>query len=658
MRLPALFSDGMVLQREQPIQIWGWAEPGEPVDAALAGHRASGVAAADGSFMLHLPALLAGGPHVLQVRGRNEGVTVRDILIGEVWLCSGQSNMEWPLANSTDGQAAVAVAEHPDVRLITVPRYAASTPQHDFAGRWARCHPAVVGGFSAVGYYFGRELQRHLGVPVGLINASWGGSSAQAWTSLTGLGSAPELAGYLQETAMLNDTAVSVAYAETRARILASLPQDKGNDGLAAGWATSDHDDAGWATMALPCFWQSAGHKIHGVFWFRRTVEVPADWVGQDLVLGLGSADKNDDSYFNGERVGGLTWAENENSWRTPREYRVPSRLVRAGRNLIAVRVLSNCTGGGLCGPGELMTLSCPARPTDPPLPLSGAWRYRIEQDFGYVPAPDLPSPPAAQKMPTKLWNGLIAPLLSFRIRGTIWYQGEANAADAARYRTLFPAMISDWRRGFGQGDFPFYFVQLPNYAHKGIEADFQDGDWPRLREAQELALRLPATGMVVTIDIGEPKDLHPRSKREVGLRLAALALARTYGQTVMCDGPRVRSVVFAHGQAEIAFEHAEGLAVRGTALRGFALAGEDRVFHLAQARLDGSGVVVTCPAVPKPVAVRYGWADCPVCNVYNCAGLPAAPFRSDDWPTRAADSRQGGGASRARADDRRLARS
>ncbi len=300
---------------------------------------------------------------------------------------------------------------------------------------------------------------------------------------------------------------------------------------------------------------------------------------------------------------------------------------------MIAVRVLSNYTGGGMPGPSSLMLLHQPEDLDEEPRALAGEWRYRIEQDFG--PAPKIPQPETAtaQNQPAQLYNGMIAPLIPYAVRGAIWYQGESNADDAARYRALFPAMIRGWRREWRRAEMPFYFVQLCNYARQKPTAESDDSRWAELREAQTAALALPSTGMAVTIDIGEPKDIHPRNKKDVGKRLALSALAQTYCQAVTCRGPSYRSLTVAGSEARVEFDHAEGLKSSDRVVSGFAVAGPDRIFHAAAATIDRTAVIVSSKKVKEPVAVRYGWADCPVCTLYNAAGLPAEPFRTDDWP-------------------------
>jgi sialate O-acetylesterase len=627
MKLPALFADGMVLQRDLPIAVWGWAEPGEGISVSLAGHTVATETGADGRFKVFLPPLPAGGPHVLTVSGRS-AMTFDDVWIGEVWLASGQSNMEWPLNSACDAAAEIQAANDPLLRHCFIPRTTALTPAADVSASWQPASPDTAGGFSAVAYFFARVLRQKLNVPVGVINASWGGTLAEAWTSRGGLAAEPALKCHVDNLDRLqgDDSAKLLAECEAaRQAWLKTLPQDTHNRGFAEGWAKPEHDDRAWEFMDQPIYWAQTGKLVHGICWFRREVEVPAHWTGQDLSLRLGAVDKSDQTYFNGVQVGSLTWEENEESWAMERRYTIPARLVRPGRNVISVRVMSVFTGGGIAGP--LLQLVAPGLAGEKPLLLNGPWRYRIEKDLGTVQSTPRPVRPSGNNVPASLFNGMIAPLIPYTLRGAIWYQGESNVGRTAEYRTLFPALIRDWRRHWGLGDFPFYFVQLANFQH-AIHPEFVNSRWAELREAQTAALALPNTGMAVTIDIGEPKDIHPHNKQDVGLRLALNALARTYGQEVECCGPRYRALRRDGSKLVLTFDHAAGLCSRGGPPERFGIAGADGVFHKAEAVIRGLTVELSCAAVPAPVAACYGWGDSPVCNLYNGAGLPMEPFR------------------------------
>ena len=633
MKLAPLFTDNMVLQQGMPLPVWGTAEAGGTIAVCFAGQEERAIADTGGQWRVTLKPLAASAePRTMRITssGAKEAVTLSNVLVGEVWVCSGQSNMEWSLNNAQNRDAEIAEARFPEVRLFTVPSLIAMQPQTEFSGAaWQVCSPETAPGFSAVGYFFGRELHRRLGVPIGLINSSWGGTVAEAWTSREGLllGS-PELRKIVEELER-NGPALEAQRMECQ-RLTSEIEArtaDTQNLGFPKGWADFPSPGGKWCDMEIPGLWQKRGVPFSGILWFRKEIEIPAAWAGRDLQLAIGAADKSDTTYFNNEKVGGLSMQEDPNAWSVQRVYPVPGRLVKAGRNVIAVRVHSNIHDGGLNGPAAAMRLTCPSLPAAEPLPLAGIWHYAIEADYGLVQLPPQPFGPDNPNTPCGLFNAKIAPLVPYAVRGAIWYQGESNSSRPEQYRELFPVLIHDWRRVWGQPDFAFYFVQLANYTPAPVER------WPELREAQTLTLAVPHTGMAVAIDIGAPEDVHPRNKQDVGLRLALNALHQTYGQAdVIPCGPLYKAATREGSSIRIAFHHtAGGLCAKGERLQGFEIAGEDRQFVGAEARIEGAAVVVASPEVPVPVAVRYAWAANPVCNLYNSAGLPASPFRTEN---------------------------
>jgi len=635
-RVPSLIGDHMVLQQGRKVRVWGMAEPGERVTVTFDAGTARATADERGRWQVFVGPFKAGGPFEMTVAGRNT-LTFRDVLVGEVWVCSGQSNMEWPLVNAQDGPRYVAQADYTEIHLFTVSKRTSGTPLEDVEGHWVVTRPETVAQFSAVGYFFGRELYSRLKVPVGLIHTSWGGTPAEAWTSRDALAAEPALKPVLERfDAELKDLPRLQSEYE-RARVeweRQYVTQDPGNRGEAMGYADPAREFADWKRMRVPQAWESAGLDVDGSVWFRREVNVPAAWAGRDLTLELGAIDDFDTTYFDGVRVGS-TGEETPNSWTVPRRYHVPGSLVRAGRNVIAVRVFDRVGGGGFVG-GE-MWLAPEGATRSEAVPLDGDWFYKEEltvpsRQIDYSRQPQAPGP-ANQNNPTVLYNAMLAPLLPYAIRGAIWYQGEANAGRAYQYRTLFPTMIRDWRARWGEGDFPFYFVQLANW--KARKTDSIYSEWAELREAQSMTLKsVSHTGMAVTIDIGNPDDIHPRDKLDVGLRLARWALADTYGQKVEESGPLYESSKVEGDKMRVRFTHAAGLKTRdGAAPTGFFVAGDDRKFVPAEARIEGNAVVVRSKDVPHPTAVRYAWADNPSGNLYNADGLPASPFRTDDWP-------------------------
>ena len=634
-RLPAILSDNMVLQQQTKVRIWGTANPGERVTVTLQKESSHAVADKQGHWETWLNTGKAGGPFELTVKGDNL-LTIKNVLIGEVWLCSGQSNMEWPLINTFGGAETVAQAKYAEIRLFTVEKHTSTTPLTDVVGHWVVTTPDDAAHFSAVGYFFGRELYQQLKVPVGLIHSSWGGTPAEAWTSHEGMLSSPELKPILDryESSLNALPQAKEAYARALAQWEEkNLYIDAGNKGEALGYADPATATADWSKMDLPQQFETAGLLIDGAVWFRKVLDLPQSWAGKELVLNLPPVDDQDVTYFNGTKVGSIG-RETPNSYLVPRKYVVPGSLVRPGKNVIAVRVFDSAGEGGFSR-GGAMSLGPAGAAESEVMSLRGVWDYKVE--LALEPKhPDWGTRPEAvgvgnQNNPSVLYNAMIAPLVPFAIRGVVWYQGESNAGRAYQYRTLFPIMIRDWRKAWGSV-FPFYFVQLANWhAHK---AEPDESDWAELREAQMMTLREPQTGMAVIIDVGDEIDLHPRNKLDVGRRLAAWALADTYGQKVTPSGPLFDRYKTEGDRVRIHFKYGADLkTIDGGPVKGFAIAGEDRHFVWAEARIEGDSVVVSSPTVLKPVAVRYGWADNPIVNLYNGAGLPASPFRTDDWP-------------------------
>lgn len=638
MRLATLFCDHAVLQRDQPIPVWGTAEPNEIVRVTLAGHSARIAANARGSWLVRLPSLPAGGPYELKAESATGSAVAQDILIGEVWLCAGQSNMEFKLAQ-TEPLDESATSALPSVRLFNATNPARLVRQQDAEGRWRIGDSEALVNFSGVGCWFARQIDQELGVPIGLIGVAWGGTRIQAWMSREALMLDPVWRHEIQKyedyvfSPERRQDEVYTSFADWEVR---GTPQDTGNRGLKEGWADPNFDDALWPVMQLPNRWQDVGHAGNGIFWFRRTINIPRHWVGQDLELHLGAADKHDDTWVNSVRVGGLSWEYGPEAWATPRVYPVPAKLIQAdGQVCIAVRVRSHVYHGGLIGPENEMYLVPVGGEKSTALPLSEKWRYTIEQDWGVVVPPGTicAGGEGDANSLSILFDSRIYPILPYGIRGVLWYQGESNASAADEYRRLLPALIRDWRRAWGQGDFPFLQVQLANFKPHSFTPS--SSDWAELRDAQAAALEEPNVGMAVAIDVGDSKDIHPRDKRSVGLRLARWALAETYGKGGLPSGPLFSGFSHeANGRIRIHFRYAGGLRTRGGGAPGHvAIADRKRTFHWAQSEIEGESLVVWHPQIPLPLAVRYAWADNPEgCNLVNAADLPAAPFRTDTW--------------------------
>jgi len=610
-----LFSDHAVLQQGIPLTVWGTADEDEAISVEIAGVKADTVSK-QGQWKLVLPALKAGGPYTLHIRGKEE-VVVQDLLVGEVWLCSGQSNMERQLGPRegqkplTGWHQAVAEANLPQLRHFGIPQKRAFSPQSSVGGNWVVATPQTVADFTAVGFYFGRALQQARKVPVGLIHSSWGGTPAEAWTSAEGL---LKLPSYVEAVGQMRAIAKDVSGAsEAYERALAKWygVHDAGTLD-AKPWSAESVPTEGWTASVLPGFWETNGlPDFDGVVWYRKEFDLPAESVGA-AELCLLAIDDADTTWVNGVKVGA------SDGWNAPRRYQVPAGLLRAGRNVVAVRVLDTGGGGGIWGePAELRLV--PA--TGTPVPLAGAWQRRIgcsTAKAGYPPI-DLRQSPGA---PTCLYNAMIAPLQPYGIRGTIWYQGESNDGRAKEYQSLFPTLIADWRAKWGQGDFPFLFVQVAPF--KGMS--------PEIREAQLLSLkRTRNTAMVVTIDCGDAEDIHPANKQPVGERLALAARALAYGESIVYSGPLYSGFKVNGACLKLQFSQlGGGLVAKDGPLFGFELAGADQVFHPATATIRGDEIELSSPRVPSPVAARYGWAKVASGNLFNAAGLPASPFRTN----------------------------
>ena len=630
-RLPAILGSNMVLQRDREVPLWGWAEPGEKVTVTFGTEKKEATADDKGRWQVKLAARPAGGPFELTVAGKNT-MTLANVLVGEVWLCSGQSNMQWNVNGSNNAKEEVPAATFPKVRLFQVPHSPQPQPQDDCKGQWVECSPQTVGGFSAVGYFFGRELHRQLDVPVGLVNTSVGGTPAEAWTPRPALAAHPEWA----EAAKAFDlVAVNPQQAQEKWRQARSEWQDQaaaldaGNAGAEKGWAGAEFDDSAWPVKEMPA---SLG-KTPGVCWLRLSVEIVDDLAGKPLKLQLGPLDDLDTTYFNGQEVGATT-AKAEAPATTNRVYEVPGKLVKAGNAVIAIRLVNLFDNGGMMAKKDTMKLVDPRQPALF-VPLDGLWRYQDEQKFdpAKLPPPPPATPPNLQGThnPGVLYNGMVQPLVPLAVRGAIWYQGESNAGRAKDYRKLLTTMITAWRGAFANPELAFYTVQLANFM--AVKPEPSESSWAEVREAQErVSNTLPHCGQAVIIDIGDAGDIHPRNKQDVGKRLALAALGQTYGKQLVYAGPLYESMAVEGKTIRVKFNHVgAGLEAKGgEELKGFAIAGADGKFVWAQAAIDGETVVVQHADIAEPKAVRYAWADNPVCNLYNKDGLPASPFRSD----------------------------
>ena len=650
--LTPLFTDNMVFQQNCQAPVWGKAAPGAKVSVTPSwnGKTYRTTAGADGKWSVKVDTPKGGFKKYSVTISDGKPVELQNVLVGEVWLASGQSNMQMPVeswrAVRINQEDINNAAQFSGLRLLQVSR-ATGMKEHDYFSadfdKWKESSPESVRNFSAAAWYFGRKLMEELKVPVGIIHSSWGGTIIEAWMSEGAVSQYPELAASLALVKSQSDSEEErekTYEEEIDAFTRKAGLQDHGKVGGVAVWARPDFDDSAWKSIQLPCKVQELWHATNGIYWFRKTVDVPAAWAGKDLTLSLGPVDDFDETYWNGELVG------SGRLWNKAREYTIPARLVKGGKAVITIRCTDDHGDGGLYGSPELLFVQAP---DGQKIRLDNEWKVTLSVSFAGAPKSTAREP----NLPMVLYNAMIKPLAPFAIKGAIWYQGESNAGRSYRYRDLMKSMILDWRTLWGY-DFPFYITQIAGY--QAVNERPGDDSWAELREAQDMAARtLDKCGMACIIDLGEAEDIHPVRKREVGERLARLALADDYGKKVIANGPRFQSYKIHEGSVTITFSDvADGLRVlpsgnfakerygtlnervqkaeAGT-LTGFQIAGADRIWHWADARIEGNTVVVSSPDVPQPLAVRYAWSINPVCNLYNSEGLPAWPFRTDDWP-------------------------
>ncbi|HWD41941.1 MAG TPA: sialate O-acetylesterase [Fimbriimonas sp.] len=629
LQLNSLFSDSMVLQRGIADPVFGYATPGAYVSIQIAGERVGCTADRNGRWRTLLTPLQAGGPYEMTVSSGTESITVKDILVGEVWLASGQSNMEFLEENADDYGMAMGEATQ-DIRMFTVKHKASIAPDKDVTGVWTPAGAGTVGRFSAVAYSFARELNHKLGVPVGIINSCWGGTFAESWTSQDMLLKDPATKPIIDQfLADLPTYASRRSAYDDAMEIWMNGKKGGENVGFGNGWPLHEYNDSDWKEVPACSTVESImGREFEGSFWYRLTLNVPDEWFGKRLKLELGALDDYDITYFNGIRIGRTDQSVAEPAT-VNRVYTIAPGIVRRGSNTIAVRVFNAEGSGGMDGPLAAMRLSLADGSAS--IPLSANWKFKVEQEIDQsAPRPKLPSGPGNPYSPSELYNGMIAPLIPYGIKGAIWYQGESNVGNATVYAPLFEDLIRDWRNRWGEGPLPFYFVQLPNFLpQKDVPSD---SAWAELREAQAKALSLPHTGMAVTIDVGEADTIHPKNKREVGRRLSLWALSQTYGKPFLYASPAFQSMKIQGSQVTITFTNGSLMTTDNKAPACFAVAGEDKKFYWAETSVYGSTVTLSSPSVPHPVAVRYAWADNPPVNLTNRAGLPACPFRTDDW--------------------------
>ncbi len=618
-----IFGDSMVLQRGKPNTIWGWSQPGDTVRVEIGEYSSTGTAGADGRWQARVQVPPPGGPYTVKITGK-QTIELKDVLVGDVWICAGQSNMQFGLAQARNAAEEIKNASYPRIRYYVVGQNGSYKKADVPRGTWRVVSPETVGGrgggISAAAYFFARRLQQDENVPLGLVQEAVGGVPAETFTS-------PEALRPLKD--------FDAGLAEVDRRLKNGEPEygnyishwyDDYDAGTRGGqnWAAPELDDTSWKAVQIPGKFQELGiSDIPNLTWFRKEITLPETLPQGTARVYLGQVEKMDTTFVNGRQVGASSWVEN------PRVYFVPNGVLKPGRNVIAIRLFKVKPGGGFLGKPEELHLTLGDATV---IPLSGGWKGKISVDA----RPPHALPIGLENNPTMpgiLYKGMLAPIAPLAITGAIWYQGESNAERADQYRKLLPAMIADWRKLFGQGDFPFYIAGLPFYKHRSDVPI--DDSWAEAREAQALTVKtVPNACLAVTIDTGNADDVHPIDKKEVGERLALCALGEHYGRAIPHQSPALSSVERVPGGLRLHFDHTDGgLVVKGDRLAEFSVAGDDRKWYWANARIDGNTVIVSSSSVPDPKAVRYAWQANPEATLFNGVGLPAIPFRTDDWP-------------------------
>ena len=619
-KLANIFSNNMVLQRDKPIKIWGWADKNEAVEVHLLNQIKKVKADKNGAWIATLNPVSYGGPYTIEVKGKKNSITLNDILIGEVWLCSGQSNMEMAVhgwGSVYNYEQEIKDANYPQIRAFNVVKDISMKPKDNLSGTWQVCSPQTVSEFSAVAYFFARKLNKELNIPVGIINSSWGGTDIETWTSSDAFNSLPEkFRERYKDFKVDNFDEFAKTNEEHKAKYLNALNNDPG---ISEKWYEPSFNTSAWNKMQLPQMWENVIGNVDGIIWFKYNISLPKESEGKAATIDLSVIDDNDIVWINGIKIG-----ETE-GYAVKRSYKIPENVLKSGNNTIVVKITDNGGGGGIYGKAEQMYLQVQGKQ----YPLAGEWQYKEAVTNRMYKFIDI-SPNMYYSL---LYNGMINPITGLAIKGAIWYQGENNASQAYNYRTLFPTMINNWRTKWGY-EFPFYWVQLASYTAKDDKP--VNSEWAELREAQTMTLSLPQTGEAVITDIGDADDIHPRNKQDVGLRLALIALNKDYGKKdIVYSGPTFKEMNIEGNKAVISYNNTgKGLCVKNKYgyVEGFTIAGADQKFEWAKAYIDGDKVVVYSEKIAKPVAVRYSWANNPDVNLFNQEGLPAAPFRTDNW--------------------------
>ncbi len=612
-----IFADNMVLQRGKVNTIWGWSEPGDKIEVEIASKKASGSTGADRRWQVKIHPPAVGGPYTIRIHGA-QSLELHNVLVGDVWLCGGQSNMQVGLGSARNGEEEVNAANQPEIRFFSVASRSAYHHTDLPEGTWKVVSPETADHLSAVAYYFARKVQQEIHVPIGLVVDALGGTPAEAWTSAEALRPLKDFDVPLAELEKL-----SAAGAPEYGNYVMHW-YDQYDVGLKGNWAAPDLNDSEWKTVDIPGGFAELGvADTPALVWFRKEIVLPDPLPSGRTAIFLGSIERMDTVYLNGKNVGASAWVEN------PRVYFIPEGVLKPGKNVVAIRVLKTQPQGGFLGEPEELHLLLADKTS---IPLAGKWKAQLSLDA----RPPHPLPIGYENwpvMPSVLYQGMLVPIAPLSITGALWYQGEQNSERGFQYRKILAVMIADWRKLFAQGDFPFYIVSLPAFRHRSETPT--DNTWAETRESQAVtAASVRNSCLAVTIDTGDPDNIHPKDKLPVGERLALCALAKQYGKRVVYAGPTLKSVKRLKGSIRLGFAHTEhGLVAKGGKLEEFAIAGEDHKWYWADAHIEGKAVVVSSASVPDPKEVRYAWQSNPAATLFNGAGLPAAPFRTDTWP-------------------------
>ncbi len=616
-KLPLLFNDGMVLQRNKSIPIWGWASANEKVEIHFKKQIVKTKADKDGKWTVNLKEEKAGGPFELIVKGNNT-ITLKNVLVGEVWICSGQSNMEFTVKQAMNATQEINDADYPMIRQFLVEKEVSSIPkEHLKSAKWEVCNPATVGNFTAVGYFFAKKLYTELKIPIGIIHSSWGGTCVETWTSRAAFESSKEFKDMISKVPNIDIDSLSIIQ---KNKLIAKIEQIQGSKIATdeTSFKSLAFNDINWPVMKLPNLWENQQlSSLDGVVWFRKSVEISKENAGKAGTLELSKIDDQDVTYINGVEIG------TTNNYNENRVYHIPAGVLKEGTNVISVKVIDYSGGGGIYGEASNMKLTM----LNTVIPLAGQWKFNVVS---------IKSELSPNQYPSLLYNAMINPLVPYAFQGVLWYQGEANVNRAQQYKKAFPLMIKDWRTKWNQGDFPFYFVQLSTFDEFGGNSN-KGSKWAELREAQTYTLHTVAnTGMAMTTDIGNAKDIHPTNKQDIGKRLSAIALNNVYSKKMVYSGPMYKSQEIKGNQIILTFDNiGSGLTVSDKTgiLKGFEIAGVDQVFHSAKAMISDNKVILSSDNVQNPVAVRYGWADDDTeINLFNKEKFPASSFRTDNW--------------------------